>query len=45
LHLVYAVLVVNSLSWDGEIERDDFSFSSVMMVVLWARKSQTGDKD
>jgi len=28
LHLVYAALSVNSLSWHGEIERDDLTSCS-----------------
>jgi len=32
LYSVYAVLCVNSWSWDGEIERDDLTLCSAMMV-------------
>jgi hypothetical protein len=42
---VYALLSVNSCSWHGEIERDDLTWGSAMMVELWTRKSQMGDED
>jgi len=42
---VYAVLSVNSLSWDGEIERDDSTLCSAMMVELWMRNNETGEED
>jgi len=32
LYSVYAILSVNSLSWHGEIERDDLTLYSMMMV-------------
>jgi len=32
LYSVYAVLGVNSLSWHGEIERDDLTLCSAIMV-------------
>jgi len=44
LYLVYAVLGVNSLSWHGEIERDDLTLHSVVMVQLWMRKREMGMK-
>jgi len=42
LYLVYAVLSVNSWSWHGEIERDDLTLCSAMMVELWMRKREMG---
>jgi len=44
LYSVYAVLGVNSRSCRGEIQRDDLTFSSAMMVELWTRKREMGDK-
>ena len=45
LHSVYAVLRVTSWSWHGEIERDDLTFCSEMMVELWMTKKEMGDED
>jgi hypothetical protein len=45
LNSMYAVLGVNSLSWHGEIERDDLTLCSAMMVELWTRKREMGDED
>jgi len=42
---VYALLGVNSWSWHSEIERDDLTFCSSMMVELWTRKRAMGDED
>jgi len=42
---VYAVLSVNSGSWHGEIERDELTLCSAMMVELWTRKREMGDED
>jgi hypothetical protein len=44
LHSVYAVLGVNSLSWHGEIERDDLTLCSAMRVELGTRKRELGDE-
>jgi len=44
LYSVYAVLGVNSWSWHEEIERDDLTLCSVMMVDLWTRR-EIGDED
>ena len=38
--LVYALLNVNSWSWHGEIERDDLTWCSSMMVELRIRKRE-----
>jgi len=38
MYSVYAVLSVNSWSWHGEIETDDLTLCSAMMVELWTRK-------
>ena len=38
LYSVYTVLGVNSRSWHGEIERDDLTSSSLVMVELRTRK-------
>ena len=38
LDLVYAVFGVNSWSWHGEIEKDDLTLYSAMMVELWTIK-------
>jgi len=45
LYSVYAVLSVNSWSWHGEIERDDLTLCSAMIVELWTRKREMGDED
>jgi len=45
LYWVYALLGVNLWSWSGEIERDDLTLCSAMMVELWMRKREMGDKD
>jgi len=45
LYLVNAVLGVNSLSWNGEIERDNLTLCSAMMVEWWMRKREMGDED
>jgi hypothetical protein len=42
---LYAVLGVNSPSWHGGIERNDFTMYSGMMVELWTRKREMGDED
>jgi len=42
---VDAVLGVNSRSWQGEVERDDLSSCSPVMVELWTRKKEIGDGD
>jgi hypothetical protein len=39
------VLSVNSLSWHGEIERDDSNLCSTMMVELSTRKRAMRDED
>jgi hypothetical protein len=44
LYSVYAVLSVNSCSWHGEIERDDLTLCSAMMVELWMRNREMGMK-
>jgi len=38
LYLGYVVLGVNSLSWHGEIEKNDLILYSQMMVELWMKK-------
>jgi len=45
LYLVYAVLSVNSWSWHEEIEREDLTLCSAMIVELWTRKGEMGDVD
>jgi len=45
LYSVYAVLGVNLRSWHEEIERDDLTLCSAMMVELWMRKREMGDED
>jgi len=45
LYLVYVVLSVNSSSWHGEIERDDLTLYSAMMVELCTGKRDMGDED
>ena len=42
---VYAVLGVNSSSWHGEIDRDDLTFCSAMIVDLWTRQREIRDED
>jgi len=44
---VYAVLSVNLLSWHGEIERDNITLCSVMMVEKerWGMKMGTNMED
>jgi hypothetical protein len=42
---MYAVLGVNSGSWHGEIERDDITLCSAMIVALWTRKRDMGVED
>jgi len=44
LYSVSAVLGVNSWSWHGQIERDNLSLYSVMMLKLWTRKREIGDE-
>jgi hypothetical protein len=39
------VLGVNSLSWHGGIERDDFTLCSAMIVEMWTRKREMVDED
>jgi len=36
---------VNSWSWHGEIERDDLTLCSAMIVELWTRMSEMRDED
>jgi len=45
LYSVYAVLHVNSWSCHGEIERDDLTLCSAMMVEMWMRKRERRDED
>jgi len=45
LYSVYAVLGVNSWSCQGEIERDELTLCSAMMVEMWMRKREMGDED
>jgi hypothetical protein len=45
LYSVYAVLGVNSRLWHAEIEKDDLTLCSVMIVELWIRKRDMGDED
>jgi len=45
LDSVYAVLGVNSWSCHGEIERDDLSLCSAMMVEMGMRKREMWDED
>jgi len=42
---VYVVLCVNSWSWHGEIDSNDLTLCSAMMVELWTRKGEMGDED
>jgi len=42
LYSVYALHSVNSWSWHGEIQRDDLTLCSVIMVQLWMRKRDGG---
>jgi len=44
LHSVYAVFCVNSWSWHGEIERDDLTLCSAMIVGLRTRMREMGMK-
>jgi len=45
LYSVYASLGVNSYSSHGEIERDDLTIFSALMVGLWTTIRELGDKD
>ena len=45
LYSAYAVLGVNSRSCHGDIERDDLTLCSVMMIELWTRKRDMADED
>jgi len=45
LYSVYAVLGVNLWSCHGEIESDDLTLCSAMMVEMWMRKREMGDED
>jgi hypothetical protein len=45
MYSVYAVLSVNSGLWHGEIETDDITLCSVMMIEVWTRKREMGDDD
>jgi len=45
LYSVYAVLGVNSWSCHGEIERDDLTLCSAMIVEMWMRKREMCDED
>jgi hypothetical protein len=40
LYSVYAVLGVNSSSWQGEIDQDDLTSYSYLMVELRTRKRE-----
>jgi len=42
---VDAVLGFNSWSCHGEIERDDLTLCSAMMVEMWMKKREMGDED
>jgi len=42
LYSVYAVLSVNSWSWHREIERDDLTSCSAIMVELWMTQREMG---
>ena len=42
---MYAVLSVNSRSWHREIQRDDLTLSSAMMVELWMTIREMGEED
>ena len=44
LYSMYAVLGINLWSWHGEIERNDLTFCSVIIVELWTRKREMGMK-
>jgi hypothetical protein len=44
LYSVYAVLGVDSGSWYAEMERDDLTLCSAMMVEIWTRKREMGDE-
>jgi len=43
LELSICGLGVNSLSWHVEVERDDLTSCSQVMVELWTRKREIGD--
>jgi hypothetical protein len=45
VYSAYAVLTVNSWSSHREIDRDDLTLGSAMMVQLWTRKREMGDED
>jgi len=45
LYSMYAVLSVNSRSWHREIQRDDLTLSSAMMVELWMTIREMGEED
>jgi len=45
LYLLYAVLGVNSWSWNAQIERDDLTSCSAMILELWMRMREMGDED
>jgi len=45
LYSAYTVLSVNSLSWHGEIERDDLTLCSAMTVEIWTRKIEIVDEE
>ena len=44
-HSVYTVVGVNSRSCHGEIQRDDLTLYSAMIIELWTRKREMGDED
>ena len=44
LYIVHAVLSVNSLSWHGEIQRDDLTLCCAMMIVLRTRMREMAMK-
>jgi hypothetical protein len=45
LYSVNAVPGVNSRSWHGEIDRDDLTLSTAMMIELWTGKREIGNDD
>jgi len=45
LHMVYAILGANTWSWHGQIESNDLTLCSAMIVELWTRKRGMGDED
>jgi len=45
LYWVYALVGVNLWLWHGEIERDDLTLCSAMILELWMRRREKGDED